>query len=71
MHTKRAYTAYLRDTQRHGYPSNVIENSGIPSYCIPEYQDKNVISLRTKPLIYIKFHIMYRIPISLLFLSLY
>ncbi|KYN33743.1 hypothetical protein ALC56_12001 [Trachymyrmex septentrionalis] len=29
------------NTQRHGYPSNVIENSGIPSHCIPEYQDKN------------------------------
>lgn len=40
VHIPRIYV--IRNTQRRGYPSNVIENSDPVPHCIPEYQDRNV-----------------------------
>lgn len=44
VHIPRIYV--IRNTQRRGYPSNVIENSNPVPRRIPEYQDRNVTSVR-------------------------
>lgn len=76
VHIPRIYV--IRNTQR-GYPSNVIENSNPVPRRIPEYQDRNVTSVRfyvaassrrrMNPSLWcfrenIKFHIYVHLPFS-------